>query len=119
MVALLGAEWIKWHTTFSRFSTNRPPPPAAPAGRPAFAFVDPSTPQLSALDLGATRGDGIFETISVGNGQAAGARTPPSPIRFVGGKLDLPAPDLDAWRAAILAASTNCSRVPRRGSRPC
>lgn len=84
---------------------NRPSldAPAHDPGAPAFHFSDPSEPQLSVLDLGATRGDGIFETISVGYGRpqalehhlrrfAASART-----------LALPEPDLDAWRAAILA----------------
>jgi 4-amino-4-deoxychorismate lyase len=84
---------------------NRPSPdaPAHAPGAPAFHFADAAEPQLSVLDLGATRGDGIFETISVGYGTpqalehhlrrfAASART-----------LALPAPDLDAWRGAILA----------------
>lgn len=84
---------------------NRPSldAPAHDPGGAAFHFADPAAPQLSVLDLGATRGDGIFETISVGYGRpqalehhlrrfAASART-----------LALPDPDLDAWRAAILA----------------
>ncbi|MBX3100706.1 MAG: aminotransferase class IV [Salinibacterium sp.] len=81
---------------------SRDAPAHAPAS-PPFHFADAAEPQLSVLDLGATRGDGIFETVSVGYGRpqalehhlrrfAASART-----------LDLPAPDLDAWRAAILA----------------
>ncbi len=85
---------------------NRPSTdaPAHAPGGPAFRLADAAEPQLSVLDLGATRGDGIFETISVGYGRpqalehhltrfAASART-----------LALPAPDLDAWREAILAA---------------
>jgi len=85
---------------------NRPSKdaPAHAPGAPAFHFADAAAPQLSVLDLGATRGDGIFETISVGYGKpqalehhlrrfAASART-----------LALPEPDLDAWREAILAA---------------
>ena len=84
---------------------NRPSKdaPAHAPGAPAFHFADAAAPQLSVLDLGATRGDGIFETISVGYGRpqalehhlrrfAASART-----------LALPEPDLDAWRSAILA----------------
>jgi len=35
---------------------------------PAHYPADVAAPQLSVLDLGATRGDGIFETISLGNG---------------------------------------------------
>lgn len=85
---------------------NRPSAdaPAHDPAAPPFRLADPTVPQLSVLDLGATRGDGIFETLSVGFGApqafdhhlsrfAASART-----------LDLPAPDLDAWRSAIVAA---------------
>ncbi|CAN5246724.1 aminodeoxychorismate lyase [soil metagenome] len=84
---------------------NRPSPdaPAHAPGAPEFRFADAAEPHLSVLDLGATRGDGIFETISVGYGRpqalehhlrrfAASART-----------LELPEPDLDLWRSAILA----------------
>jgi hypothetical protein len=42
--------------------------PAHDPAAPSFHFADASQPQLSVLDLGATRGDGIFETISVGYG---------------------------------------------------
>ena len=85
---------------------NQPSADAAPhdADAAPFAFVDPSTPQLSVMDLGATRGDGIFETISVGSGRAQALEH--HLRRFAGSaqKLELPAPDLDVWRAAILAA---------------
>jgi 4-amino-4-deoxychorismate lyase len=78
-------------------------PPHNPEAAP-FAFVDPAAPLLSALDLGATRGDGIFETISVGNGRAQALEH--HLRRFVrsAATLELPAPDVDAWRSAILAA---------------
>lgn len=71
---------------------------------PAFRLVDPSTPVLSALDQGATRGDGVFETISVGHGNPQSLEH--HLIRFdrSAATLDLPAPDLDAYRAAIAAA---------------
>jgi 4-amino-4-deoxychorismate lyase len=85
---------------------NQPSAAAAPhdASGAAFAFVDPSTPQLSVMDLGATRGDGIFETISVGSGRPQALEH--HLRRFAGSaqKLELPAPDLDVWREAILAA---------------
>jgi len=75
-------------------------------------LVDPAGPALSALDLAATRGDGIFETISVGNGrpQAFEAHL----ARFVRSaeKLDLPLPDVDAWRAAVLAVAEAVGPVP-------
>ncbi len=84
---------------------NRPSRDAAAhlPGAPAWHFADPQSAQVSALDLGATRGDGIFETISVGDGfpQALEHHL----RRFVksAAALELPEPDLDAWRAAILA----------------
>jgi 4-amino-4-deoxychorismate lyase len=85
---------------------NQPSAEAAAhtAGAPAFAFADPDVPHLNVMDLGATRGDGIFESISVGDGRAQALEH--HLRRFAGSaaKLDLPAPDLDAWRAAILAS---------------
>jgi len=84
---------------------NRPSTdaPAHVPGAPAFRFADPTEPQLSVLDLGATRGDGIFETLSVGYGRPQAFTHHLN--RFAGSarSLDLPAPDLEAWRAAILA----------------
>lgn len=73
-------------------------------GAEAIAFVDPGTPQLSALDLGATRGDGVFETISVINGRAQALEH--HLRRFVrsAAALELPAPETGLWRSAILAA---------------
>ena len=85
---------------------NQPSADAAPhyPDAPAFAFADPSEPHLSVMDLGATRGDGIFESISVGNGRAQALEH--HLRRFAGSaaKLELPAPDLAVWREAILAA---------------
>ena len=78
-------------------------PPHSPGAAP-FAFVDPSEPHVSALDLGATRGDGIFESISVGNGKPQALEHHLRRFASSAAKLELPAPDLDAWRAAVLAA---------------
>jgi 4-amino-4-deoxychorismate lyase len=78
-------------------------PPHTP-GAEAFAFVDPEQPHVSALDLGVSRGDGIFESISVGNGQAQALEHHLRRFVSSAAKLDLPTPDVDAWRAAILAA---------------
>ena len=78
----------------------------APAHQPGAApwhFADPSSAQVSALDLGATRGDGIFETISVGNGFPQAFEHHLRRFAKSAATLELPAPDLDAWRAAILA----------------
>jgi 4-amino-4-deoxychorismate lyase len=86
-------------------------PPHSP-GAPAFELVDPAAPHVSVLDLAATRGDGIFEAFSVtaGNAHAVDAH-----LRRFGGsaaKLDLPAPDLAAWRTAIDAVIAELDEVP-------
>jgi len=84
---------------------NRPSPdaPAHAPGAPAFHFADASEPQLSVLDLGATRGDGIFETISVGYGNPQALEHHLRRFANSARALALPAPDLDVWREAILA----------------
>ena len=85
---------------------NQPSLDAAPhtEGAPTFAFVDPAAPQVSVLDLGVSRGDGIFETISVGHGAPQALEHHLRRFAHSAAMLDLPAPDLGVWRAAILAA---------------
>lgn len=77
--------------------------PAHTEGAPAFHLADPATPQVSVLDLGVNRGDGIFETISVGNGRPQAFEHHLKRFAASAAKLELPAPDLDTWRAAVLA----------------
>jgi 4-amino-4-deoxychorismate lyase len=86
--------------------------PAHQPGRPAFELVEPHGLHLSVLDLGATRGDGVFETISVSSGTAQALE--PHLARFASSAaaLDLPEPDLGAWRKAILAVATVLAEVP-------
>lgn len=93
---------------------NRPSREAeehSPGGQP-FSSADPAEPQVSALDLGVTRGDGIFESISVAGGHAQALE--PHLARFAASArmLQLPAPDLDVWREAILAAIAAHDDVP-------
>ena len=75
-----------------------------PAAPQPFHQADLAAPQLSVLDLSATRGDGIFETAGVNHGrpQAIG----PHLRRFQRSAelLDLPAPRLEVWEAAVRAA---------------
>ncbi len=89
----------------ARTSAHRP-------GEPAFEFVSAAAAHLRVLDLGVTRGDGVFETISVANGrpQALEAHL----RRFVrsAGLLDLPAPDVDVWRDAVLALVAELQPAP-------
>ena len=84
---------------------NQPSADAAPhmAGAAPFALVDPHLPHLSVLDLGVTRGDGIFESISVGGGVPQALDHHLRRFTSSATKLDLPAPDLHVWRAAIAA----------------
>jgi len=93
-------------STHSLALLNKPSTEAAahdPAA-PAFTFVDSTEPHLSVLDLGVTRGDGIFESISVGNGHPQALEHHLRRFASSAAKLELPAPDLDVWRDAILAA---------------
>ncbi len=82
---------------------NQPSADEAPheAGDASYRLADPAAPQLSVLDLGLTRGDGIFESISVGHGFAQAFDHHLSRFAASAAKLELPAPDLNAWREAI------------------
>ena len=90
---------------------NQPSADAPPRveGAPAFTFADPAIPQVSALDLGVSRGDGIFETISVGNGVPQAFEHHLRRFAASAAKLELPVPDLEAWRAAVLAVVAQLS----------
>ena len=86
-------------------------PPHQPGMAP-FQLADAHGLHLSVLDLGATRGDGVFETISVSSGTPQALE--PHLARFARSAmaLDLPAPDADAWRQAILAVTDALVTVP-------
>lgn len=70
---------------------------------------DPGRPLLYADDLAAVRGDGVFETLLVRDGRAC--LVEPHLRRLVGSAalMDLPKPDLPAWRAAIQIAEDQWS----------
>jgi 4-amino-4-deoxychorismate lyase len=74
-------------------------------------LVPVDSPQLSVMDLAATRGDGVFETISLGGGHAQALE--PHLRRFArsAALLELAAPDLDAWRDAVLAVAAELGTV--------
>lgn len=93
---------------------NRPSldTPAHHSGRSGFALVDPAAPHLSVLDLAATRGDGIFESLSVTAGRPHAIDAHLRRFASSARKLDLPAPDLDAWRDAIHAVVADLDAVP-------
>ncbi|THG30656.1 aminodeoxychorismate lyase [Naasia lichenicola] len=81
---------------------------AAPAhvdGAPAHRFVEPDEPLVNVLDLGVTRGDGVFETISVGYGSIQALDAHIARFAKSAGILEMPEPDADAWRDAVQAAA--------------
>jgi 4-amino-4-deoxychorismate lyase len=76
-------------------------------GSPAGHYpADVAAPQLSVLDLGATRGDGIFETISLGNGHLQALEPHLARFAHSAAMLDLPTPDAAQWRAAIVEVTS-------------
>lgn len=83
-----------------------------PTYRDGFVVADPHSPQLRLLDLGATRGDGIFETISVTSGTAHALDAHLERFAASARLLDLPTPDADVWRAAIGSAIADHAPVP-------
>ena len=71
------------------------------AGVSSVAQADPARPQVSILDLGVTRGDGIFESIGLVDGRLQALEPHLSRLAKSARLLDLPAPDLDVWRSAV------------------
>ncbi|HZC89675.1 MAG TPA: aminodeoxychorismate lyase [Mycobacterium sp.] len=61
----------------------------------------PGTPLLFADDLAAVRGDGVFETLLVRDGGACLVEAHLGRLGHSAKLLDLPEPDLPAWRHAI------------------
>lgn len=65
---------------------------------------DPSAPLLYADDLAAVRGDGVFETLLVRDGRPCLLDAHLSRLTQSARLMDLPAPDLPQWRAAVAGA---------------
>ena len=63
--------------------------------------ADVSDPQVSVLDLGVTRGDGIFESIGVVDGRAQAVEPHLARLARSAAMLDLPPLDLAVWRTAV------------------
>ncbi|MDI2097538.1 aminodeoxychorismate lyase [Ruicaihuangia caeni] len=93
---------------------NRPSADAAAhrPGAPDFEEADPASPQLSVLDLAATRGDGVFETIAVGDGYPQALDHHLRRFASSASILDLPSPDLAVWRRAILEVVDKLGPLP-------
>jgi 4-amino-4-deoxychorismate lyase len=62
---------------------------------------DPGTPLLHADDLAAVRGDGVFETMLVRDGRPCLLESHLARLSQSARMLDLPEPDLPAWRTAV------------------
>lgn len=69
--------------------------------------VSPESPLLYADDLAALRGDGVFETLLVRDGGACLLTAHLQRLARSAQLLDLPAPDLAAWRHAVEVAVRN------------
>lgn len=85
---------------------NRPSKDAAAHDvlEPAHRVVDVAAPHVSVMDLAATRGDGIFETLSVGHGHPQAVEHHLRRFASSAAALELPLPDAEVWRSAIAAA---------------
>ena len=81
-------------------------PPADPVR------ADPSAPLVRVDDLGVTRGDGIFETINAVDGYPQALEAHLARFQLSASMLELPAPAVDTWRRATLAAIEAHPRVP-------
>lgn len=66
--------------------------------------LDAAEPFLYADDLGAVRGDGVFETLLVRDGHTCNTGRHENRFLNSANMLDLPAPELDRWRAATQLA---------------
>jgi 4-amino-4-deoxychorismate lyase len=73
-----------------------------------FWWAKPLEEHVQVLDLGITRGDGVFETITVVDGRPQALEAHLARFGRSAAKLDLPTPDTDAWRRAIEAV---CARL--------
>ncbi len=72
---------------------------------PHLVEADAEHPQLAVMDVAATRGDGIFETLSVVRGHPQALEAHLTRFERSAGMLDLPLPDLGLWRDAIVAVA--------------
>ncbi|UFU01593.1 aminodeoxychorismate lyase [Ruania suaedae] len=79
---------------------------------PGYAVADPGRPHLRVTDLGATRGDGVFETIGVIDGHVQALTSHLERLAASAELLDLPSPRLEVWRTAVAAAIQGAGAAP-------
>jgi len=66
-----------------------------------FVEADPELPQVRVTDVAATRGDGVFETISIGAGHPQALDAHLERFARSARMLDLPVPDAGIWADAV------------------
>ena len=86
--------------------------PPHEAGAPAVRFVEPHDPIIEPMDFGVTRGDGVFETISIGGGRAQALEPHLARLQRSAAMLELPTPDVAAWRDAVFAVIERLDPAP-------
>jgi 4-amino-4-deoxychorismate lyase len=93
---------------------NQPSLDAAPHDPNAdtYTFAGSLEEHIQVMDFGITRGDGIFETITVTNGRPQALEAHLRRFVHSASLLDLPTPDVDAWRRAIEAVVAELDPVP-------
>ena len=74
--------------------------------------VAPRDPQVLVTDLGVTRGDGVFETVGIAAGRPQALTAHLERLARSAALLDLPAPDLEVFRAATLEVSALLADAP-------
>ena len=82
---------------------SRPSVTSAFNDAPAFEVVPFDQPIVDAMNLGITRGDGIFETIGIVNGVVQDEEAHLRRFARSAAILELPVPDPAAYRAAVAA----------------
>jgi 4-amino-4-deoxychorismate lyase len=91
-------------STPTLFLVTRPVLASPPAEDAGFVQAVATAPQLNVMDLGVTRGDGIFETISVAEGHPQALEPHLARFSNSAGLMDMPEPNRTVWRQAVLAA---------------
>lgn len=81
-------------------------------GSAPFSLADAQQPRLQVTELGATRGDGVFETIGVFDGSPVNLGPHLRRLARSAQLVDLPEPDLDVLAAAVTTAIEAHAPVP-------
>ena len=105
---------------------SSPAPVPAPATvlvflDPAFdggRIADPSKPQLMATDLGATRGDGVFESLLAVGGRPRKIQAHLTRLAGSARLLELDIPSEDVWRRAVDTSLASPDDIATAGSEP-